>query len=228
MRIKRTLAAAVLVCLLLNLSFLPASAAGTEETQKMIVTDLAADGNKVTLTVDIETGSQATSGRIAVYYDEDMIELSDVRKGKLWKVEDTNTGLTKEERKGVSYAWADTRKLTEEGNLFTLTFEAKEAAEGKEIAVETRILELFSQEKEIPVKSKKIVDRITVDTSESGENEPESPNPQEDGNEDNTVNTANSGVRTGDGANLVGYILLGAGAVLVMLDAGKKKAGHMG
>lgn len=230
MRIKQISISCIMICLLFYLNLLSVAAADSDSQRKVsmsdlnesnkkstgetdsqpevIITELKGNNREIMLTVDIAENSQATSGRIAVYYDGDMLELSEAKEGALWKAEDTNTGLTEDGRKGVSYAWADTQKLTERGNLFTLTFAAKEAANGKEITVETRILELFSVETSIPVKTDRIIDRITVDFGDSNSG----------GN-----STINSGVRTGDEANPAGYVLLGFGAVLVMLDAGKKK-----
>lgn len=218
--------AGLLCCFLLGQSILTAEAAqGVETAQEEkddIVTDLEAEGSDVTLTIGIRGGSQVTSGRLVVYYDSNLLELSETETGNLWTTEDVNEDITEDERAGVAYAWADTSKLTEEGSLITLSFQAAEEADGREIWMETRILELYSEQTALVPAWEKKTDKVKIRLNDSKDK----PDNQESGQQEEDKKTrerkSGSGVQTGDDTNVAGWILTAFGAVLVILNVGRK------
>lgn len=174
--------------------------------QQPIITQLTSTGRTVKLTVNIIKGSQISSGRIKIHYPQEFLSLADVQTGKLWQLEDVNKQLLEEGQNVVAYAWAGTEKFTEEGNLLTVTWEALDAASGKEITVETEIVELYAQKERLEVKSDWIIDRIR----------PSFP-----------VSTANSqsAVRTGDSSNAAALGLICLGSALLMARMLRRKLG---
>lgn len=161
--------------------------------QDLIHTHITAQGRSVELAVDVAKDSQITSGRIKIYYPRELLGLAGVQEGNLWELCDVNTGLAEGDRGIVSFAWADIKKCTEEGNILTVNWEAGDLASGKEITVETEVVELYSQEEEIILNQDKITDKIRPHFSVSG-----------------------GAVRTGDESNLAGLALLCLGTIVVM------------
>lgn len=248
---KRLIVTGMLLCLLLNVKYLSVLAAETVSKQEWIETDWKAEGRNIILTVKIVSGSNVTSGRIAVYYPEKMIKLEEIESGNLWKLEDINTQIEQDGKKGVSYAWADTKKLADARNLFKISFEATEEANGKELTIETELLELFSEET-MAMKPKKLTDTIKINFGSSeDENSGTNPSTPQDNIDNNTNNdtdngtndttenstnnntenstnnninhTTNAKLHTGDTTNLAGYLLLGFGAIMVIVEEGKKR-----
>ncbi len=181
-------------------------AAGTSHAsdsvrQGLVFTRLSSQGRTVTLTVNITKDSQVSSGRIKIHYPSEFLRVTDAQGGKLWSMEDVNTGLSESGQSLVSYAWVGKDKYTGEGNLLTVTWEALEAANRREIAVETEISEIYSLEDRLTVNPDWIIDRLRPDFP--------SGNP----------------VRTGDESNAAGLALLCLGTVLVMARLIRVKAG---
>ncbi|MCI9136384.1 MAG: hypothetical protein HFH48_02290 [Lachnospiraceae bacterium] len=236
MRKSLSIVTGLLCCFLLGQNLLPAEAAQKiEETQEAgtaqegkdyVETTLEAEDADVTLTVRIRKESQITSGRIAVYCDSDLLELSEAKTGNLWETEDVNDKMTEDGKKGLSYAWADTGRQTEEGTLITVSFRASERADGQEVSVETRILELYSEQTVLSPAWKKKTDKVKIhledgrDKPDNEESNQEEASEEEDG--ESGEQKSGSGVQTGDDTNLAGWILTAFGAVLVILDAGRK------
>lgn len=169
----------------------------TYAAQDLITTHLDAQGRGVTLNVDIAKDSQITSGRIKIHYPQELLGEAEVQGGNLWEICDVNTELIENGQSVASFAWADVEKCTEEGNVLSLKWEAWDTANGKEIAVETEVVELYSQEKRILSNQDIITDRLRLDFPGIG------------------GHTAGA-VRTGDESNAAGPALLCMGAVLVM------------
>lgn len=196
--------------------------------QDVISTDLANEGNIVTLRVNISEKTMITNGRIKVYYPADLLKLAEVKEGKTWRAADTNVDLKENEKRGVSYAWADTKGLLEGGNLLTVTMETTDLAAGKEITVETEIVELFSEEKVVAAGSYRR-DTLRLNDGEEPPSDSEKETPSVDGNNTSagisagTSISTGAAVRTGDNANPAGYVLLGMWALLVMTEQVKKK-----
>lgn len=203
--------------------------------QEVIHTELTGEGQNLTLRIELAADANVTSGRIQVFYPRKLAELSEVKSGAVWRVMDTDTDLKEGEKRGVSYAWADTKAQTEDGTLLSVTMKAKDGAVGKKITVETEVIELFAGDKEVEPAKRRISDSLTL---ESGENpkpgEPVDPEPEAPvsaGTEPAGTGTAApsaggaavSNVHTGDDANPAGYALLGMGALLLMADLAKKK-----
>lgn len=161
--------------------------------QDLITTHITAQGRSVKLTVDIAKDSQVTSGRIKIHYPQDLLGLAEVQGGNLWEICDANTEMKEGDRSVASFAWADTKKCTEEGNILTVTWEAEDMASGKEIIVETEVDELYSQEKRVLLNQDKIIDKIHPDFPMTGHI-----------------------VRTGDESDAAGLALLCLGTVVVM------------
>ncbi len=177
----------------------PGTTVGT--APELVVTRLVSQDRTVTLTVDIRENSQATSGRIKIYYPAQMLRVSSAQGGKLWDVEDVNPNLTESGQNVISYAWADTEMLASSGNLLTVVWEAQDAASGQELIVETEIEELYSQEQPLEVRTDVIIDRLRPYFATSSQYQSQS-----------------GAVRTGDDANPAGDVLLCLGSVLVMIN----------
>ncbi len=167
--------------------------------QDFVTTQIAVQDRKVTLTVNIKKDSQVSSGRIIVHYPQDLLSLTGAKAGNLWNLEDVNMGLSEHGQSALSLAWADENKRTQEGTMLTVTWEAKDAASGKEIAVETEIAELYSQEEKLAVKPEWIIDRLRPSFAVAG-----------------AAGQNGNAVRTGDNANAAGLGLLCLLSVLVM------------
>ncbi len=172
--------------------------------QQPIITQLTSTGRTVKLTVNLMKDSQVSSGRIKIHYPQEYLSLADAQTGKLWQLEDVNKQLLEEGQNVVAFAWAGTEKFAGEGNLLTVTWEALDAASGKEITVETEIVELYSQKERLEVKSDWIIDRIRPSFPIS------------------TGNSA-SAVRTGDNSNAAALGILCLGSALLMARMIRKK-----
>lgn len=175
--------------------------------EQPITTKISGQGRNVTLTINLEAYSQATSGRLKIRYPKDLLVLSSTQSGNLWKVEDLNTEMEESTQKVIAYAWADTEAKTNAGTILTLNLEAQNAASGREITVETEIVELFSQQERIVPKNDKIIDRLRTDFTV-------------------TSSQAGGAVRTGDDTNVALYVLLGLGSILVMVGLVRSKVEH--
>ena len=175
----------------------------------MVTTRFTAQERTVTLSVDIARDSQATSGRIKIHYPQELLSLREVKSGKLWDLEDTNIGLSEAGQDVLSYAWADTEKRSEEGNLITVTWEARDAANGKEVTVETEVAEMYSGDQLLDVEPDWIINRVWPSFVVAG----------------GTGRSA-SAVRTGDESDVVGLSLLAMGAVLLMARLLRQKLNH--
>lgn len=174
--------------------------------QQPIITQLTSTGRTVKLTVNIIKDSEISSGRIKIHYPQEFLSLTDAQTGKLWQLEDVNRQLLEEGQNVVAFAWADEEKFTGEGNLLTVTWEALDVASGKEIAVETEIVELYSQKERLEVKSDWIIDRIRPSFPISSGN-------------------GASAVRTGDDSNAAALGLLCLGSALLMARMLRRKFG---
>ncbi|MCI9447350.1 MAG: hypothetical protein HFH36_08150 [Lachnospiraceae bacterium] len=190
------------------------SGSGTAEDgqavgKALVTTRFTAQERTVTLSVDIARDSQATSGRIKIHYPQELLSLREVKSGKLWDLEDTNIGLSEAGQDVLSYAWADTEKRSEEGNLITVTWEARDAANGKEVTVETEVAEMYSGDQLLDVEPDWIINRVWPSFVVAG----------------GTGRSA-SAVRTGDESDVVGLSLLAMGAVLLMARLLRQKLNH--
>lgn len=181
---------------------------GTQEIRpEPVTTQISGQGRNVTLTINLAANSQVSSGRLKIRYPKDLLVLSSTQSGNLWKVEDLNTSIEETTQKVIAYAWADTETKTNAGTILTLNLEAQDAASGREITVETEVVELFSQQERIVPKNEKITDRLRAEF---------------------TVTSSQAGgtVRTGDDTNVAVYVLLGLGSILVMVGLVRSKVEH--
>lgn len=190
------------------------SGSGTAEDgqavgRALVTTRLSAQERTVTLSVDLARDSQATSGRIKIHYPQEMLSLREVKNGKLWDLEDTNIGLSEAGQDVLSYAWADTEKRSEEGNLITVTWEARDAANGKEVTVETEVAEVYSEGQLLDVEPDWRIDRVWPSFAAAG-----------------GTSRAASAVRTGDESDVVGLALLAMGAGMLMARLLRQKLKH--
>lgn len=180
----------LLAAILLQSWGISVKAADPGNPEQPITTKISGQGRNVTLTINLESYSQATSGRLKIRYPKDLLVLSSTQSGNLWKVEDLNTGMEESTQKVIAYAWADTEAKTNAGTILTLNLEAQNTASGREITVETEIVELYSQQERIVPKNDKIIDRLRTDFTV-------------------TSSQAGGAVRTGDDTNVALYVLLG-------------------
>lgn len=174
--------------------------------QQPIITQLTSADRTVKLTVSITKDSQISSGRIKIHYPQEFLSLADAQGGNLWQLEDVNKELSEDGQNVVAFAWADTEKFAGEGNLLTVTWEALDAANGKEIAVETEIVELYSHKERLEVKSDWIIDRIRPSFPISS-------------------TSGTSAVRTGDDSNAASLGLVCMSSALLMARMLRKKFG---
>lgn len=198
------------------------SIAAKAAPKDIIATELTNEGQRVTFRVKISGNAKVTSGRIQIFYPEKLLKLSEVQNGISWRTMDTDTTLKEEGKYGISYAWADTKELADEGILLTATMDAADQAIGQEIRIETKIVELFSREEPVELKTYHISDSLTLDSE--GSQPPEEPDPSVSGTAGvATTGAAASSARTGDDSNLTGCILLCMGSLLAMIDLIKKE-----
>ena len=123
----------LLAAILLQSWGISVKAADPGNPEQPITTKISGQGRNVTLTINLEAYSQATSGRLKIRYPKDLLVLSSTQSGNLWEVEDLNTEMEESTQKVIAYAWADTEAKTNAGTILTLNLEAQNAASGREI-----------------------------------------------------------------------------------------------
>ncbi len=153
-----------LLCGLLFSFTLMAGSVPAMADENVISTKVSADGNVVTVKVTAEAGEELTSGRVVVSYDENALTLKAVETADAWEAEDVNT----EETDSVSYAFADGEGSDKGGDVMTLTFLAKEDANGKKTTIETEVKELYREDEVLAqagaIETDDVTPSWTVDT----------------------------------------------------------------
>ena len=132
--------------------------------EAVISTKADADGKTVTVEVTAEAGTEITSGRVVVSYDEDLLTLKTVETADTWEAEDVNTDT----EESVSYAFADAKGSSKGGDIMTLTFLAKDAANGKKATIQTEVKELYNADTALEQSGK--TEEVSVTPSWTDEN----------------------------------------------------------
>ncbi len=160
--------------------------------EAVISTRADADGKTVTVEVTAEAGTEITSGRVVVSYDEDLLTLKTVETADTWEAEDVNTDT----EESVSYAFADAKGSSKGGDIMTLTFLAKDAANGKKATIQTEVKELYNADTALEQSGKTEKVFVTPSWKDENKNDNKDNDDKKDGTEepdtmDDTVTPTN-------------------------------------
>ena len=151
--------------------------------EAVISTKADADGKTVTVEVTAEAGTEITSGRVVVSYDEDLLTLKTVETADTWEAEDVNTDT----EESVSYAFADAKGSSKGGDIMTLTFLAKDAANGKKATIQTEVKELYNADTALEQSGK--TEKVSVTPSWKDENKNDDKDNDDKDNDDKNDDT---------------------------------------
>lgn len=224
----------LLLVLMLHVNRMPLLAApeAAMAIADIFTTDMTTTGSQVTLTIGVKKDAGVTSGKIVVSYDESMLNVSSVKESNIWEMEDVNTSADKDGKEQVSYAWVNSGSANAAGDMLTVTFQGTSAASGKEVTIQTDVVELYQGDNAVSIPTK-----TTVHTAKMPEGI------EEDGNaiivnhtpdhvmavsENDDVRLAAKAQakKTGDGTNVAGYVLLLGAATVILAEAVRKKIKH--
>ena len=154
----------LLLVLMLHVNTMPLFAASevTTTIADIFTTNITTSGSQVTLTVGVKKDTKVTSGKIVVSYDESMMTVSSAKGNNIWEMEDINTIATKDDKKAVSYAWVDSDLKNTDGTMLTITFQSTAAGAGKEVAVQTDVVELYQGDNVVSVPTKTVTDTVKL------------------------------------------------------------------
>lgn len=154
----------LLLVLMLHVNTMPLFAASevTTTIADIFTTNITTSGSQVTLAVGVKKDAGVTSGKIVVSYDESMMTVSSVKGNNIWEMEDINTIAAKDNKKAVSYAWVDSDLKNAEGTMLTITFQSTAAGAGKEVAVQTDVVELYQGDNVVSVPTKTVTDTVKL------------------------------------------------------------------
>lgn len=152
----------LLLVLMLHVNTMPLFAASevTTTIADIFTTNITTSGSQVTLAVGVKKDAGVTSGKIVVSYDESMMTVSSAKGNNIWEMEDINTIAAKDNKKAVSYAWVDSDLKNAEGTMLTITFQSTAAGAGKEVAVQTEVVELYQGDNVVSVPTKTVTDTV--------------------------------------------------------------------
>ena len=154
----------LLLVLMLHVNTMPLFAASevTTTIADIFTTNITTSGSQVTLAVGVKKDAGVTSGKIVVSYDESMMTVSSAKGNNIWEMEDINTIATKDNKKAVSYAWVDSDLKNAEGTMLTITFQSTAAGAGKEVAVQTEVVELYQGDNVVSVPTKTVTATVKL------------------------------------------------------------------
>ncbi len=152
--------------------------------EAVISTKADADGKTVTVEVTAEAGTEITSGRVVVSYDEDLLTLKTVETADTWEAEDVNTDT----EESVSYAFADAKGSSKGGDIMTLTFLAKDAANGKKATIQTEVKELYNADTALEQSGKTEKVSVIPSWKDENKNDDKDNDDKNDGNGDDKKN----------------------------------------
>ncbi|NLK79088.1 MAG: hypothetical protein GX284_15565 [Clostridiales bacterium] len=154
----------LLLVLMLHVNTMPLFAASevTTTIADIFTTNITTSGSQVTLAVGVKKDAGVTSGKIVVSYDESMMTVFSVKGNNIWEMEDINTIAAKDNKKAVSYAWVDSDLKNAEGTMLTITFQSTAAGAGKEVAVQTDVVELYQGDNVVSVPTKTVTDTVKL------------------------------------------------------------------
>lgn len=246
MKRSKKMISALLFSGMLLAGTVPAAAAEGD----VINADVESSGKTVTLTLELAENKELSSGRVVVFYDDELLTLSDETEGNLWDAEDVNPVYTEDGKTGVSYAWASKESSSAGGELVTLTFTAKDEADGETAAFEIVSAELYSGTEALPEAGEKVEKTAEIvfnpapeeteteeeteqDTEEETEKESEK-KPDKDkaevkpNNNSQSTSTSDASKKvestdTGDHSNVAALVLILSAGCIVLAYAGRKK-----
>lgn len=237
MKRKKVIVCGLLLVLMLHINTMPLFAASEATTTiaDIFATNITTSGSQVTLTVGVKKDAKVTSGKIVVSYDESMMTVSFAKGNNIWEMEDINTLADKDDKKAVSYAWVNSQLENAEGTMLTVTFQGTAAAAGKEVSVQTNVVELYQGDNEVSVPNRTVTDTVKMPADigkNTGSDVDKNMNRSGNASDDVVVVSENDGAKltakaqakkTGDETNVAGYVLLLGAAVVVLAEAARKK-----
>lgn len=184
--------------------------------EAVISTKADADGKTVTVEVTAEAGTEITSGRVVVSYDEDLLTLKTVETADVWEAEDVNTDTAE----SVSYAFADTKGSKKGGDVMTLTFLAKDAANGKETTIQTEVKELYNADTALEQSGKTEEVSVTPSWKDKNKDDKNKDDKNKDDNKNTTPTTDNNVTPTNLSDVLIGQISGAADGATISVNIG--------
>ena len=154
----------LLLVLMLHVNTMPLFAASevTTTIADIFTTNITTSGSQLPMAVGVKKDAGVTSGKIVVSYDESMMTVSSAKGNNIWEMEDINTIAAKDNKKAVSYAWVDSDLKNAEGTMLTITFQSTAAGAGKEVAVQTDVVELYQGDNVVSVPTKTVTDTVKL------------------------------------------------------------------
>lgn len=119
-------------------------AADTKTADDYFTTSISSYKDTVTVSLSLEKNSKLTSADTVIYYDDEVMELTDVIDVSSIGLTDVNEAYENGDKKGVSFAWASDKEVTKGGQILTLSFKVKNATDKEEISVETDTLDAYA------------------------------------------------------------------------------------
>ena len=157
MKTRKGIVFTIMLCMILNLCGIATTAmtARADEGSPaagIVSTVLTSEKDQVTAVVSIVENSGATSGRIELVYDPEVMTLESTETFDRWLLEDVNPDYTDETTtnlKRISFAFADEDAFEEGGEILKAVFKVKDAQNGQIVSVGTQIKELYKGEDQV-------------------------------------------------------------------------------
>ena len=171
---------------------------------------------------------EITSGKVIFSYNAEELELEDVKSEMIWDVENLNKDKKTDNKRAVSFAWANKAPSNQKGNLISLKFKKKEVS--KDAYIYTKVEELYqhNENKKLDKEIKTMISSNKTDTSIPAN--PKQPTKKQQNTKQQLpvkkeiTSTSKKGVMTGVAMPVVKFIALaGTGAVLSFYFLSLKK-----
>lgn len=173
--------------------------------ESVLLSGAEVKGDEVTFTLGAD-GTPVTNGRIGVTFNENELTLVSAVNGENYELEDLNVNMEADEEgnKTVYFAFASTEASDYEGVTVTLKFKAEPAAYNKDVTIQTKTEEMNNGSEAVELTQGETVVHIDKPVSDT-----KTPS-------------------TGDNSNMMLYIALLAGAVVIigLVVYSKKKSKH--
>lgn len=163
-------AAAAILALGLVLAPMSVNAEETKTTEDYFTSEVSCEKTKITVSLNLEANSGLTSAQTVVFYDADKLKLAEVVDESEIEIADINKEYkTEDGRTGISFAWADTKATTAQGEILSLVFKVRfpYSADESYISVETLEAYKIVEEEVLPVPTPSTPESNTSSESES-------------------------------------------------------------
>lgn len=176
-------------------------------------TSVTTTDNEVVYTLNLD-GTPVTSGRVAVTYNENDLELVTYVSGLLFDVEDVNSNgkADSDGNKTIYFAFASADAVTEQKTSFTVTFKMKNVSD-KDVYIYTTVEELYDGTNPVSLSSNEFSNLV----EKTGSTTPQNPETPED--KPNLPNT-------GDNSHVMLFAIaacVSAGVIAAFVLSNKKK-----